>query len=249
MTVDDHIDHVVLQHSEIGFPEHRGRCPKQDVRDVGADHAATPPIGESGAHGVLEDVDRILVVTHVGAVQRFDHLAVDTARDHALFLPQLLALLGSPFDRDDGTALLAELGDVEVGEIVGDLLRRAVLERDVVQGGDIVQFGDIADLIAFGFAVRDGLEGESHVASVVRMRGRPGGDGSNEVAGLDGVYRGATNPGHAVLGDPAGTHAAQVAAQTRRADRARGRCVRPAEGGGYALLIGQGQHLLGSRVD
>ena len=174
---------------------------------------------------MVEDVGRILVVTHVGAVQRFDHLAVDAARYHALFLPELHALLGSPIDRNDGTALLAELREVEVGEIVGDLLRSTVLDRDVVHGGDIVQFGDIANLIAFGFAIRDGLEGESHVASVVRVRGRPGRDGSNEVAGLDGVYRGATNPGLAVLGHPAGTHAAHVAAHTHRADRAVGHGV------------------------
>jgi len=41
------------------------------------------------------------------------------------------------------------------------------LNRDVVDGGDLVQLGDIADRMAFGFAVRDGLEGECHVAPVV----------------------------------------------------------------------------------
>ncbi len=44
------------------------------------------PSARAGADGVLQDVLGVLVVADVGAVQRFDHFAVDAAWDHALLL-------------------------------------------------------------------------------------------------------------------------------------------------------------------
>ena len=70
---------------------------------------------------MLEDVGRLLVVTHVGAMERLDDFAVNAARHYPLLVPDLLSFLRSPSGRNDGTALLPELGDVEVGEIVGNL--------------------------------------------------------------------------------------------------------------------------------
>ena len=83
VAVDDHVDHIVLQHAQVGLPQDRGRCAKQDIGNIGGDHAAAPAIGQGGADGVLQDMLRVLVVADVGAVQRFHHFAVDAARDDA----------------------------------------------------------------------------------------------------------------------------------------------------------------------
>ena len=86
VAVDDHVDHIVLQHAQVGLAQDRGRGAKQDVGDIGGDHAAAPAIGQGGADGVVQDVLRVLVVADMGAVQRFDHFAVDAARHDALSL-------------------------------------------------------------------------------------------------------------------------------------------------------------------
>ena len=77
----------------------------------------------------------ILVVAYVGAVQGLDHFAVNPTRHNFKLMPQLLAFLWSTDDRRDLALLLPKLGNVQIGQFVRDLLRRAFFDRNVVLGG------------------------------------------------------------------------------------------------------------------
>ena len=64
---------------------------------------------------MIQNVCRVLIVTDVGTVQCFDHFAVNTARQHSLFLPELHTLFRGAQRRNDCPVLLAELSDIEIG--------------------------------------------------------------------------------------------------------------------------------------
>jgi len=50
-------------------------------------------------------------------------LPVDAARDDTALFPKLLAFLRGAYHRGDFTTLLTELGNIQVSQVVGDLLR------------------------------------------------------------------------------------------------------------------------------
>jgi hypothetical protein len=81
----------------------------------------------------------------------------------------------------------AQTGNVQISQVVGDLFGRAAFDRDVVIRGHRSQFGDVADVVAFSFTVGDCFEGEGHIAPVVGVGRRTGGNRADQVAGLDGV--------------------------------------------------------------
>ena len=91
MTVYDNVDLVLAQDAQAHLALDRARRAKEDVRDVRGQHRAAPPIGQGGAHRLIQDVFRILVVAHMRAVQHLDDLAVDAARGKAMLAPNRLA--------------------------------------------------------------------------------------------------------------------------------------------------------------
>ena len=102
------IYHVSFEYAQVSQPKPgRGRS-EENVRNVGSDHAASPPICEGSTDCVLHDVFGILVITDVSAVQRFNHLAVNL-KQVADFDQVFLAGFGSPPYRSQFTALLTEL--------------------------------------------------------------------------------------------------------------------------------------------
>ena len=218
VTMHDHVDHVLLEHAEIGLAQDGGRGAKQDVGDVGGDEAAAPAVGQRGAHGMLQQVLVILVIADVGAVQRLDHFPVHPSGHDLVLLPQFLPFLRRSLQQHDLALLLPELGDVQVGQIVGDFFGRAPLDRDVVVSGHCAQLGHIPNHVALGLVIGHGLEREGHVAPVVGMGGRASGNGPDEVAGLDRVDGGAADAGLAVFGETARPHAAELAAHASPAN-------------------------------
>jgi len=198
---------------------------------------------------VLQDVFRVLVVADVRAMQCLHHFAVYAARHDAPLFPQLLALLGRANGWCHAALLLAELGDIQVSQVVGDFLGAAALDRNVVLGGDIAQLGHVADDIALRLAVGDCFERESHVASVIGVGGGAGGNRADEVARLNRVQRCTAHTGLPFFGQPAGAHAAQLAAHARPPNVAGHHIGGAGESRADAELIGADQHLLGSGVN
>ena len=175
----------------------------------------------------------VLVVAHVRAVEDLDDLAVDAARGHALFLPDLLALGRRRREVAQLTALLAELADRLVRDVERDFLDRAALGRDAVLGGHRVQLRLVADFVALGLAQPDCLQRERQVAAVIRVGGRAGSDRARQVACSDRVDGRAADAHLPVLGQAARPHVAVLAADARLAvaDGAGLEVGRAAEGG------------------
>jgi hypothetical protein len=108
--------------------------------------------------------------------------------------------------------LLAKLTDKEVGQVVCDLLGSALLDRYAVSRCNRAQLGDIADHIAFRFAVGCGFEDKSHIPAMVRVRCRSGRDGADKITGLHGLHGCPTDARLPVFGQPARAHPADLAA-------------------------------------
>ena len=66
---------------------------EQDIRNIRGDHRAAPPVRETGADGVIQNVGRVLVVADVRAMQGFHHFAIHAARPDVLLAPDLLSFL------------------------------------------------------------------------------------------------------------------------------------------------------------
>ena len=79
MTVQDDVDLVGLEHTQVHLRHLRRGRAEQDIGELGGDHRAAPAIAQAGAHGVQQDVDPVVVHAHVGAVQHLDVLPVDAA--------------------------------------------------------------------------------------------------------------------------------------------------------------------------
>jgi hypothetical protein len=192
---------------------------------------------------MAQDMFGVLIVADMRAMQRFDHFAVYSARDYAPFHPQFLTLLRGTDDRRDLAPLLPELGDIQIGQIIGDLRARPSMGITVLRC-DGAQLGDIADGITFRLAVCHRLECEGHIAPVIGVRRRTCRNRPDQIAGLDGVNRRATHTGLAVFGQAARPHPAHFAAHARAANIAGGHRVGTAESGREAHLFSTDDHLL-----
>ena len=84
---------------------------------------------------MLQDVLGVLVIADMRAMQCLDHFPIHAARNDAAVAPQLLPLRRRAPDGRHFAPLLTELRDVEIGQIVCDLVRRAIFDRNVVLGG------------------------------------------------------------------------------------------------------------------
>ena len=74
---------------------------------------------------------RVLVIAYMGPVEAFNNLPVNTARDDTLFMPQLLPFFRRAFGDNDLALLLSELGNVQVGQFIGDFFRRPTFDDGV----------------------------------------------------------------------------------------------------------------------
>ncbi len=109
------------------------------------------PSRHGGAQRLVQDVLRVLVVAHVGAVQDVDHFPVDAPRHQLRCSRQSsCASGGARFDHRQLTGLLAEHGEAGVGDIEGDLVGFASVGGDAQLGGQAAQLERIADLCSPG---------------------------------------------------------------------------------------------------
>ncbi len=100
------------------------------------------------------------------------------------------------------------------------------------------QLGHIADDVAFGLAVGHRLECKGHVAPVIGVGCCAGSNGTDEVAGLDGVDGRPTDARRAFFGQPARSHPTQFAAHPCRANVAGDHVVGAAECRRHADFFG-----------
>ncbi len=68
VAVDDDVDLIPFEHSQVSLGLARAGRAKEDVRQVCGQHRAAPAVGQGGAHGMVQDVLRVLVVAYMGAV-------------------------------------------------------------------------------------------------------------------------------------------------------------------------------------
>jgi hypothetical protein len=187
MAVDDHVDHVVLEHAEVGLSQHGAGVPKRMSETSVAIRLPPQPSARERCARRAAGCARILVVADVGAVHRLDDLAVNTARHDAQLLPELLAL--GRRAADGATSRAAG----RTGRCRGQPGRwRSPRARGLRWGchssaATVRSLATSRMIIAFGLSVGHGFQGEGHIAPVVGVGGRPGGNGTDQVAGLDGV--------------------------------------------------------------
>ena len=248
MAVDDNVDLILLEHTQVDLRNQRARRAKEDIRDVRCQHGTAPTVREGAAHGLVQDVLGVLVVAHVGAVEHFDHLAIDTAGGKVQFLPQLVALLRGTAQVGKLALLLAEFCNGLIGDVVGDVKDWASLRRNAQVFRHRLQFIRIADLEALSLVFGDGLERERQVAAVVRVGGAAGGHMAGKVAGANGLEGSAADADLAVLGDAAGTHQAHRAAHAPAADRTRSHALGTRERGAEVQRFRPMQQLDGGGI-
>ena len=87
MAMDDHVDFVFAEHTQITGGAHRHRRAKEDIADVGGHHGAAPAIRQRVAQGVAQDVLGFHVHTGVGAVHGLDDLDIDATGHYAILAP------------------------------------------------------------------------------------------------------------------------------------------------------------------
>ncbi len=109
MPVDDHVNVIVFQHTQIGLSQDRRRRAEEDIRNVGGEQTTAPTITDGSSDSMLQDVDWILIVTDVCTMQAFHDLAVDSSRQYPGLFPALLPFSRSTLGQDDHAFLLAKL--------------------------------------------------------------------------------------------------------------------------------------------
>jgi hypothetical protein len=87
--VDDDVNVVLFEHPHVHFDRHRCRNAEENVRDLGGDHGAAPPVGQCRTAALFGDVDVVLVDAHVGAVHQLHDLAHGPAGNQPVLAPQL----------------------------------------------------------------------------------------------------------------------------------------------------------------
>ena len=196
----------------------------------------------------------------MGAVHQFDDFAVDAARHHAELPPDFLALQRGVLDEDELAFLLAELPLADFGDVQGNLVIAPVADVHAQVEGQLEKLLLVLDFKVLGLAFGHELEGFDDTAAVVAVGGGPGGNHTDEVAGGDGLRRGAADA-HALgmlfrglvlalaQGYPAGAHGAVLAATAVSADGAGFHVLGAVKDRGNPFLGGLGQHLESRLVD
>ena len=212
MSVNNNINIVIFQNTQVCFSQDRSRGSEQNVRYIRSNQAAAPAISNSSAYRVVQNMFCILVIADMGSVQTFDYLAVDSPGKNSEFFPNFTALIRRPNYWRNQAALLAKLGDVQIGQIVGYFVGGAIFNRNVVIRGKIPEFSDIPDNIALSFAIGCFLQSDRHITPMIRVSRCSSSHHTNKVAGLDSIRCRSTNPGLSRFHNSAGTHAANFAA-------------------------------------
>ena len=162
----------------------------------------------------------LVVGTYVRGVQAGDHFAIDTAWRGAEVFPVLALLLGCPSCVQKHAVLATELTEQKSCQIAGDFFIRAVVARDVIFGGQFMEFLRAANLVDLRLTLGGKSQGMHQVATVVAVGRRAGSHLSQEVSGHDGVYVGTADPHLALGSNAAWSHGAVSAADSRLAELA-----------------------------
>jgi len=70
------VDLIGLQNAQVGLGEGRCGCAEEDILQLSGDHRAAPAVGYAGSQALQDEVDRIIVHTHMGAVHDLHYLPV-----------------------------------------------------------------------------------------------------------------------------------------------------------------------------
>ncbi len=109
----------------------------------------------------------ILIITHVGAMEDVHDLAVDAARHQAQFAPNFLARFWSALGHRQFAGLLAELGDADLSDVDGDLLRAAIGCDNAQFLSQSAELLGIADLVTLRLTLCCGQECKSDIPTVI----------------------------------------------------------------------------------
>ena len=221
VTVDEDVDAVFGQHAKVRRGADGLWRAVQDVLQVGGEHRAAPAAGECALHRAVEQRLVVLVGTGGGAVHRLDYLAVDAARHHAEFAPQVLALLGCSGDEDELPGLLPVLRERALGDLERQLVHVLARGVDTHVAGDLGQLDRVGDGSALDLTLGDREKREGGIAAVIGVRGGSRSDLAQEVARGDRLAGRSAHAAVVLADQAAGSHRAQLAAPAGRAGRAR----------------------------
>ena len=194
VAVQQDVDLVGFEDAQVDVGQAGRGHAEHDVGQFGGDHGAAPAVAEGGAAGLQQDVDPIVVHTHVGAMQHFYVFAVNAARVSAGFIPDSLAGFGGTAGQRQFVASHAVIFHHLPGQPGGDFLVALAVRFHAVFGGqrlELLRFGNGIDV---GFTFADEVQGFQDVTAVIPMRGRAGGHHPGQVAGDDNVGVCAADP-------------------------------------------------------
>jgi hypothetical protein len=172
----------------------------------------------------------------VGAVHDLDDFAVDVSGQYTGFGPFFIQGCWRPFEVVEFAFGLAPFVQGFFGHFQGDFIDVAVLDGtvNIYRGGhvkprsDSQQLVGIFDFVSIGLFASRAQEYLGHAAAVVGVGGCAAGDHADEVAGRDGVGRGAAKALAGVFtldaalgqGQAAGAHGAVFTTDALETDRA-----------------------------
>ena len=76
--MDDDVDLILGEHTQINPAANRFGSAEQDVGDGGGDHRSHPAIGQAALESAHDQVTIVMVNAHGGAVHQFDHRGIDS---------------------------------------------------------------------------------------------------------------------------------------------------------------------------
>ena len=221
-----------------------------------ADHGAAPAVGQRGPEGLEEDIHRVVVHAHVGAVQHLRDFPVNAPGAKAQLLPPLQAGRRQTFGELEKALFDAVFLHQGQGQFPGLGRRRQVcIDAEFVgHPGELLQVGYfVTRSLAFGH----GEQRLHQVPAVVGVGGRARSHHAGEVAGHHDVRVRAAHPPLGAFPkriDAAGPHDADAAGEPQVAKAAAGLLGGvPLPNGLYPLLAGlllqgQGIGLDGERI-
>lgn len=183
MAVDDHIDHIRLQHAQVGFGADRSRGAEEDVSKVGGQHGAAPPVGQRTPHCLIQQVFGVLVVARMGPVEYFDDFPVDGPWGDPEVLPDFLAFCRCPFQVGQMAVQSAKLSQGGQGDIPGDFLDGSIRHPNAQPTGRLKKFVWVPHLVIGGMAFGRRQQGISQVSGMVGMGSCAGGHRTGKVPG------------------------------------------------------------------